>query len=164
MIFLRGSTISVSDTVYHRVVCFRQQKTVTWRGFWQKSPRRLGQSSADFQVMWYLVPFVAFIMLSDCTCAGTIPGAATKGCKPADAGPRKCLLWAVLAWPAEHLRKHSQQIEWSDSWTWWSDSTRPWVLNSSGIESVCAYVDIDPLYLFSSRSHCDGVEVNSFTL
>ena len=59
MIFLRRSTISVSDTVYHRVVCFRQQKTVTWRGFWQKSPRRrLGQSSADFQVMWYLVSCV----------------------------------------------------------------------------------------------------------
>ena len=132
---------------YYCFVRFRQQKTVTWRGFWQKSPRRLGQSSADFQVMWYLVPFVSFIMLSDCTCAGTIRGAATKGCKPADAGPRKCLLWAVLAWPAEHLCV-------------WSDSTRPWVLNSSGIESVCANVDIDPLYLFSSRNHCDGVEVN----
>ena len=43
---------------YHCFVRFRQQKTVTWRGFWQKSPRRLGQSSADFQVMWYLVPCV----------------------------------------------------------------------------------------------------------
>ena len=129
---------------YYCFVRFRQQKTVTWRGFWQKSPRRLGQSSADFQVMWYLVPFVSFIMLSDCTCAGTIRGAATKGCKPADAGPRKCLLWAVLAWPAEHLRKHSQQIEWSDSWTLWSDSTRPWVLNNY---SVYVYIIVD-IYIY----------------
>ena len=71
-------------------------------------------------------------MLSDCTCAGTICGAATKGCKPADAGPRKCLLWAVLAWPAEHLCV-------------WSDSTRPWVLNNY---SMYVYIIVD-IYIYT---------------
>ena len=40
--------ISVS-LVYHRVVRCRQPKPVTWRGFWQRNPRRLDQSCSEHQ-------------------------------------------------------------------------------------------------------------------